>query len=269
MSTEITSKTEIVDAVRHDGYCVVPNVFSPQSCQQYCEVLDGIVNKRAARGEYFGSRATQVIYNYFVHDIRLCTLFAHPIMEEVLTELIDKDFVLISPSARNPRIRHDLPEGQRTSGEGWHVDSRVAVPATGELFRPSMAFYSVVALEPFREDNSATCYIPRSHLRYKKPPNRDAALDHKIWEANEGSVIFFDSALWHRAGVATEVSRWSIFNMYGPWFMKPYFRFAENLPRDQLQSLAPNLQRILHLMSVPPKDELTRTSTLTQTPVFD
>ena len=63
----------------------------------------------AARGGYFGSRKTQVIYNYFAHDERLYQLFAHDLINAVITELIDKDFVLISPSARNPRQDPDLP----------------------------------------------------------------------------------------------------------------------------------------------------------------
>ncbi len=259
----------IVGAVHENGFAVVNGVFTPAECQSYCALLEDVLSRLIADGRYFGSRTTQVIYNYFVHDTRLCDLVAHPLMEAVVGSLIDKDFVLISPSARNPRIRDDFPEGKKASGEGWHIDSRVAVPATGELYRPSMSYYSVVALEPFNLGNSATRYVPKSHLRYRKPPSRDAEMDHEVWVAPAGSVIFFDSALWHRAGSPTAVSRWSIFNMYGPWFMKPYFRFADNMPRAELMALPRNVQRMLHLMSTPPKNEILRTSTVTQEPAFD
>jgi hypothetical protein len=260
---------DIISAVRSEGFAAVPGVFSPEECRTYCDIFERAVANQIAAGGYFGSRSTQVLYNYFLHDPRLYDLFAHPLMNEVLSGLIDKDYVLISPSARNPRIREDLPEGRKTSGEGWHVDSRVAVPETGELYRPSLSYYSVVALEPFRSGNSATRYVPKSHLRYQRPPSRDAEMDHLIWEAEAGTVIFFDSALWHRAGAATETSRWSVFNMYGPWFMKPYFRFAENMTRDQLVALPPLVQKLLHLNSTPPKNEAMRTGTLTAEAVFD
>ena len=259
----------IVGGVRRDGFAAVPGVFSSDQCRVYCDIFEQAVARQIKAGGYFGSCTTQVLYNYFLHDPQLYDLFAHPLMDEVLTESIDKDYVLISPSARNPRIRTDLPAGKKTSGEGWHVDSRVAFPETGELYRPSLSFYSVVALEPFRAGNSATRYVPGSHLRYQRPPNRDAELDHKIWEAEPGTVIFFDAALWHRAGAPSEISRWSVFNMYGPWFMKPYFRFAENMSRDQLAALPQRVQKLLHLHSTPPANEALRTGTLTQHPVFD
>lgn len=270
VTTSVSSKAAtIVEEVSREGFAAVPGVFSPEQCREYCDIFEAAVSKQIATGGYFGSRTTQVLYNYFLHDERLCELFAHPLMDEVMSALIDKDHVLISPSARNPHIRPDLPEGKKTSGEGWHVDSRVANVATGELYRPSMSFYSVVALEPFRAGNSATRYVPKSHLRYQRPPSRDAEMEHLIWEAEAGTVIFFDSAIWHRAGAATEDSRWSVFNMYGPWFMKPYFRFAENMTREQLLNLPPKVQRLLHLNSMPPVNETKRTGTLTGEPQFD
>ena len=55
----------------------------------------------------------------------------------------------------------DPTHGKKTSGEGWHVDSRVADPQTGALYRPSMSYYAVVALQPFRRNNSATRYVPK------------------------------------------------------------------------------------------------------------
>lgn len=261
--------TSIVGSVRRDGFAAVPGVFTSDQCRSYCDILEQAVARQIEAGGYFGSCTTQVLYNYFLHDSKLYDLFAHPLMDEVLTELIDKDYVLISPSARNPHIRADLPEGKKTSGEGWHVDSRVASPKTGELYRPSLSYYSVVALEPFRAGNSATRYVPGSHLRYQRPPSRDAELDHMVWEAEPGTVIFFDSALWHRAGAATNSSRWSVFNMYGPWFMKPYFRFSENMNRCQLAALPPKVQKLVHLQSTPPVNDAVRTGTLTDNPVFD
>lgn len=259
----------IVAQVREEGFAAVPGVFSPDECRMYCDIFEHAVARQIETGGYFGSRTTQVLYNYFLHDPRLYELFAHPLMDAVISALIDKDYVLISPGARNPRIKPDLPEGRKTSGEGWHVDSRVAVPETGALFRPSMSYYSVVALEPFLSGNSATRYVPKSHLRYQRPPDRNAEIDHKIWEAEAGTVLFFDSALWHRTGTPTEISRWSVFNMYGPWFMKPYFRFAETMSRAELEVLPPKVQKLLHLNSTPPRNEATRTATLTAEPMFD
>jgi ectoine hydroxylase-related dioxygenase (phytanoyl-CoA dioxygenase family) len=259
----------IIDTVRADGVCVVPGVLSKAACAAHVATLERAVQDQIRKGEYFGSRTTQVLYNYFVHDDSLFELMAHPLIDAVMTTLIDKDYVLISPSARNPRIRPELPEGVKVSGEGWHIDSRVANPATGELFKPSLGYYAVVALEDFTRENAATKYIPRSHLMFKKPPDREADLEHSVLIAEAGSMVFFDPAFWHRTGVPTTTSRWSVFNMYGPWFMKPYFRFAENYSKEKLKALPPLVQQLLHLRSVPPVNANVRSSTVTAEPVFD
>ena len=261
--------SEAIKEVRSEGVAVVPDVFSQAECKRYVEVLEGMVGAAVERGSYFGSRSYQVIYNYFIYDESLYDLFAHPLIDEVMLSLIDKDYVLISPSARNPRIRHDLPEGERTSGLGWHTDARVANVATGELYRPSQAFYAFVALEDFEKGNSATLYVPKSHFLYQRPPDREAKLDCEVLEAKAGSIVFFDAALWHRAGQPTGASRWSIFNQYGPWFMKPFFRFTDHYSLDQLKLLPPLVQKLLHLCCTPPKDADARRPTVTGVPPYD
>jgi hypothetical protein len=271
-STSISSAgslaDDVVKEVRENGVCVVPQVFSENTCANIVNILEQTLSQRVNAGDYFGSRTTQVIYNYFFYSNELYPLFAHSLIDDVMTKLIDKDYVLISPSARNPCVRNDLPEGQKTSGVGWHIDSRVANNATGELFRPSLSYYATVALEPFTQGNSATHYIPKSHLLYQKPSDRNADLQYEVLQAKTGAMIFFDSALWHRAGIPTDESRWSIFNMYGPWFMKPYFRFAENYSREELEKLPPKVKKLLHLNSTPPRSPNERLPTVTDVPIY-
>ena len=258
----------IVKDVRIDGARIVPGVFSEDECAGFISILEQKLKQQVSAGGYFGTNTTQVLYTYFYGHAELYPLFAHPLIDAVMTDLIDKDYVLISPSARNPRIRDDLPEGRKTSGVGWHTDSRVANPATGDLYRPSLSYYAAVALEPFTRGNSATRYVPRSHLLYKKPTDRETDLKCEILEAKPGSMVFFDSALWHRTGVPGTDSRWSIFNMYGPWFMKPYFRFAENFSAEELANLPPNIKKLLHLHSTPPINPDERISTVTANPAY-
>ncbi|MEM7746914.1 MAG: phytanoyl-CoA dioxygenase family protein [Pseudomonadota bacterium] len=269
MTASKLTGSEIVQTIRERGLCCVPDVFSGAECRDFCEILETVAGNLRDSGRYFGSSSTQVIYNYFAYDERTYPLLAHPLIEQVMTALIDDDYVLVSPSARNPRISDQYPGGRPASGEGWHVDSRVADPKTGALFQPSMSFYAVIALEPFRRSNSATHYLPESHLRYQRPPDRNAELSYEVMEAGAGSIVFFDSALWHRTGAPSKASRWSIFNMYGPWFMKPYFRFSDEIDRVTLERMPTNVQKLLHLCSTPPRNPDARLGTITPTAMFD
>ena len=77
----------------------------------------------------------------------------------------------------------------------------------------------------------------------------------------QGTVVIFDTGLWHRAGTPSrKFSRWSIFALYGPWFMKPYYDFPNMFKKNC--KLSKNLKKLLHFNSVPPKNELERTNTL-------
>lgn len=245
---------EVVAEVRKNSVCIVPEYFSAEECDNFVRVLKEALARRLKAGKYFGSRNQQVMYNFFVENEELYPLVFNPLIDAVMTQLIDEDYVLISPSARNPQVRPDLPEGVKTSGAGWHIDSKVC-DREGNLYQPSMSYYSATAIEAFTPDNAATHYIPKSHLRYKKPKDRNAELEHETLRAPAGSLVFFDSAMWHKVGTPTPVSRWSVFNMYGPWFMKPYFRFRDNYTEEQAQKLPSSIRKILHFTSTPPVNE--------------
>ena len=57
--------------------------------------------------------------------------------------------------------------------------------------------------------------------------------------------------------------------MFGPWFMKPYFRFAENFDRATLEAMPQQVQKLLHLKSTPPRNSNGRTATLSPEPIFE
>ena len=91
--------------------------------------------------------------------------------------------------------------------------------------------------------------------------NRFIERQHKKMKCKAGSIIFFDSGLWHQVGKPSTNSRWSIFNMYGPWFMKPYFNFACGLKKNQIKKLNKVQRKILHFDSIPPKNSEGRIAT--------
>ena len=74
-------------------------------------------------------------------------------------------------------------------------------------------------------------------------------------------MIIFDSGLWHKGGTSSSKRRWGVFNLYGPWFIKPYFNFPEMMGGKNLSSF-PNSAKLLHFNSTPPRDETERFTTL-------
>ncbi len=242
----------IISKVKKNGYGVLPGVLSKKYCGRVINKLEKILKILKKRKKYFGSHKNQVIYNYFYHDINLINLVCNKYIDKVMTELIDEDYVLISPAARNPRLLDDKTIGKKTSGFGWHVDSRVTDKNNNSLLKPSINFFAIIVLEDFTNYNAATKYVPNSHKFYKKPINRNQKIKFKNMTAETGSIIFLDTALWHSIGEPTKISRWSIFNMYGPWYMKPYYRFTDLLEKNKVKKLTKNAKKILHFYSIPP-----------------
>ena len=253
----------VLKTLRAEGLAVVPGALDAATCRDVVDRLESILATRREQGIFFGNAHYQVLYNYFIEDRSLIDLVALDIFHRVMCKAIDDDYVLISPSARNRQSRPEFTGGNPTSGIGWHIDSRRIGGDVPEVLKPSPIFFGIIALDDLGPTNGATEYLPGSHLRYERPPDRDASFaDTKILEAPAGSLIFMDSAVWHRVGDASPTRRWTIFNMYGPWFMKPYFDFSSMFSEQEAASLEPKMRQVFHFDSRPPRDHTESTITL-------
>lgn len=259
----MTEAGPIVVDLRTHGLALVPEVLSRERCAEIAARLEAILVQRAAAGIFVGNAGYQVLYNYFMEDRRLLALLAPDLVDWVMRLVIDDDYVLISPSARNRQLRPSMTASIPTSGVGWHIDSRRVGAPEPTVLRPSPIYFAVLTLDDLGPANGATHYVPGSHLWYERPADRDATPDGaRVLEAPAGSMVFMDSALWHRVGDPSPARRWMVFNMYGPWFMKPYFDFTSMFPDDEAASLEPRLRQVLHFDSRPPRDHREGTITL-------
>lgn len=249
--TEGIDPDAIVSRIAAEGYAIVEAIYSEAECDAFVDALEIQLQARIAAGSYCGNENNQVLDNYFQGYPELLPLIHQEVTDSVMRRLIDDDYVLISPSARNRRLMSGPGFGSKTSGVGWHTDTRFI---RGKGVQPSLSYIAILCLDAFGPDNGATHAIPGSHLRYQRPPDRDADLAHIDLIVPKGGMAVIDTALWHRVGPPSPQSRWGIFNTYGPWFLKPYHRFNEMFSADEMAALAPIMQQLLHNDSIPPKD---------------
>ena len=72
-----------------------------------------------------------------------------------------------------------------------------------------------------------------------------------------GTIAIIDAGLWHKAGKVSTSNRWGLYSYYGPWFVKPYYRFPDmlgnqfpkRLRRRFNGSIKENVLRLLHYHS--------------------
>ncbi|WP_221763352.1 phytanoyl-CoA dioxygenase family protein [Methyloradius palustris] len=105
-----------------------------------------------------------------------------------------------------------------------HRDTRTFIPEYH--FRINM----LVMLNDFTEENGATQVLVGSH-RSSEPPDEEFFNENYVQLLGRaGTVVLFDSYLWHRAGLnVTEKNRVALTLSYGPAFIKPQMDYARLL----------------------------------------
>ena len=253
---------EHINQINKNGFTIIKNVFSKKKCEQYVkksEILFNILLNKKKVNTF--SPSTQNINSPFQYDnFFLQQVFFFKI-DKLLKKLLDKDYVLINSNLINRRIFFHPnilnPDDRRA---GWHTDSRYL---GGKRLGKGLSYIMCIPLEDFSKNNGGTCYIPKSHLfTNTKIPKRNFNYKHKVLNAKKGDMVIFDSALWHKGGDASKKSRWSIFNYYGPWWMKPYYMFDQMLGKKKMNKLDKNLKKMLHFYCNPPKNDHKRISTV-------
>lgn len=254
--------TRHIDELRKSGVTLIPDVYSQNECAQYRNKLDVIFEKlvqKTKNWEISVNQDSQYIPNIFRHDHDLLNLIHQDVTDRILKVLLDDNYVLIDSTAINRKQRPDLT-GAKPGGLGqtWHTDSRYL---DNQRLAAGFSFIAVIMLNDFTVETGATHYIPETH-KVRTVPERQGTYDFKFLEGKAGSIAILDSGIWHRGSGTSHQDRWGVFNLYGPWFMKPYFRFPDMLGPEFGKSLNKTYRRLLHFTSIPPLNEDERMNTL-------
>ncbi|HEY2661781.1 MAG TPA: phytanoyl-CoA dioxygenase family protein [Caulobacteraceae bacterium] len=81
-------------------------------------------------------------------------------------------------------------------------------------------------LDDFTKANGATCFVPGSHRLNRAPRPEEGQVETAPIEAPAGSVVVFESRVWHRTGHNSTAGeqRAGVF----AWYTKPVYRTQEN-----------------------------------------
>ena len=247
-----------VRSLKEEGLVAIPNVYSKDQCREFVERCERISERLIAEGKVDMQAGCRNIWNFFRHDPALMPLVHNVYMDQIFRRMMDDDFVLIAGNIINRQIPKGVSGSAGGYADNWHTDSRYL---GGQRLASGFNFGMLVMLEPFTLDNAATQYVPRTH-HDRTIPDRQGNYEHKHIVGDVGTMVILDSGLWHRGGPSSSKSRWGVFSMYGPWFMKPYFRFPEMMGEAWGAKLTPELRQMFHYDSTPPLDENERVMTL-------
>jgi hypothetical protein len=236
-----------------NGLLLLEKIISEKKVRLIKKKLEKILDKRIKKNQFVGDERNLILWNYFFDDKSLLELLELPLVDKILKQILDPNYVLQSSVAQSRSIfKKELKVKKKAKlGISWHTDSRYL---NRKKISKGFSYLVIIALDDF-DKNNGTRYIPKSH-NFSKQPKRSFSklelkkLKVKTLKMKAGSVCIMDTGTYHQAGEPTLNSRWSIFSIYTGWFVKPYFDYSKIYKKFKMNE---NTKRILHYFSRPPE----------------
>jgi ectoine hydroxylase-related dioxygenase (phytanoyl-CoA dioxygenase family) len=188
------SQALLIEELSIRGFAVLPDVLTPGETAGTNAALDEIYARQCAEvgGEQELQRLNDadIVRCPLAYDDLFLGLATHPRILEVARAVLGENVVLLM---QNGVInRPDRPQFQTN----WHRDLNYQHWVST---RP-LAVSALVALEDFAAGTGGTAFLPGSH-RFEPFPSPSLVAKGEVTPvAPAGSVIFFDSMVFHRAG---------------------------------------------------------------------
>lgn len=218
-----------------DGYVVLPEIIPPAQVAMLVEALQRVEKEYGlgyARTSFEGLKTVR-INNLLARDDAFWQVPLQPEVLSLAEALLDRELLLSS------LVSLTLGPGQER--QPLHEDvQQIPLPRP----RPPLSLNAIWALSDFTEDNGATHVVPGSH-RYDHSPRPEEDVPTIKATMKSGSIMLFDSALWHHGGANTSNERRYALSCY---YCAGWLRQQENLqlgiPRETVARMPRRLQEL-------------------------
>ena len=257
----MTTIKQHINCLKKNGITVINNAISQKACDHYVGRCNRLFEKFLKRKRvHTFNRNCQWVQSPFRFDDSFFKLIHFKKANKILSKLLGQDYTITNSTIFNRRIyKHKLIHGYNM-GDSWHTDSRYL---DGKRLDKGFGFLVLLMFEDFTKDNGPTMYIPKSHI-LRTRPKKNVKYKHKLITGKRGTMYIIDTGIWHKGGSASNKSRWSLFNYYSPWFVKPYYQYEKMLGEKKSKKISKQIRKLLHYYSTPPINDETRLSTVTR-----
>jgi ectoine hydroxylase-related dioxygenase (phytanoyl-CoA dioxygenase family) len=224
------------DAIRDQGYTVVPDAIEPELVAALTDDLDRLERDLAiepASNEFEGSRTLRV-YNLLAHGAIWQQVPVHPNVLPVVERVLDAGCLVSSLSSIS------ILAGE--TSQPIHADDQL-IPLR-KPHAPTVC-NSMWALTDFTEANGATRIVPGSH-RWDHSPDFGRTYDTVPAEMAQGSVLIWHGSLWHGGGAnATDERRIGIAMNYCAGFIRQQENQQLGIPAEIARGFSPRLRELV------------------------
>jgi len=198
------------EALRIQGFTVVPSDFTPEQIETYRRALDEqLAQQEAECGgpeemERMGEGDT--VRAVLVGDPSFIDVATNSNVLEVVRLMLGDYFILMQ---QNGVVNQ--PHADRHHQGSYHRD----LPYQHFVSSRPLGMTAVLALDPFEVKTGCTSVLPASHKVEAFPSAATVELMDLPVRAPAGSYLVFDAMLYHRAGVNTSgAPRRAVTNVY-------------------------------------------------------
>jgi ectoine hydroxylase-related dioxygenase (phytanoyl-CoA dioxygenase family) len=223
------------ERIRDDGYTVIEEAASAALVAGLKEAVERIEREHAlamAKTSFEGFKTLRV-NNLLTYDDMFWEVPLHENVLPVVERVLDKECLLSSFCS--------LVLGPGQEAQPIHEDTQL-IP----LPRPHIPITvnAIWALSDFRHDNGATRIIPGSH-KFPTSPEYGKEYDAVCATMPAGSVLLFDSALWHGGGANVSDARRFAFSCAYCWgWMRQQENLQLGIPQETARRFPRRLQEL-------------------------
>ena len=221
--------------IQGDGFTVIENAADPTLVRGLIAAVERIEREhdlKTAKTSFEGFKTLRV-NNLLTYDEIFWQVPLHDNVLPIVERVLDRECLLSSFCS--------LVLGPGQEAQPIHEDTQL-IP----LPRPHIPITvnAIWALTDFTADNGATRIVPGSHTR-DHAPEYGKAYDTEIATMTAGSVMLFDSALWHGAGANDSNARRFAFSCAYCWgWMRQQENLQLGIPREIAQRFPRRLQEL-------------------------
>lgn len=232
----------VVDKVNQDGYAVVLGVLDESFLNETREKMkktqkqihDEIgVERLKKQGELGG-----ILRNPMKYDTHYFKFLEIPAVLQVVDRLISPTAVM---HLQNALLLPSFPDKDPSVFQNnFHPDIRRV------LNKFLIGLNIMFPIDEYKKENGGTKIVPGTHQQ-EIPPSVEYLEKNSISvECPGGSMIVFDSTLWHSAGLnRSGKDRHAINHIYTPSYIKPQMDHVRHLGNDVVLAQKPRTQQLL------------------------
>jgi ectoine hydroxylase-related dioxygenase (phytanoyl-CoA dioxygenase family) len=234
---------DVTESLRFTGYAIVENVLPPALVERTRSAMYGV--RERIRGEVGTGRLERagelgVLRLMFRFDPLFFCFLEIPELLAVVDRTVSETAVL---HLQNGFILPPLPEGA-PAPDVFQLRFHQDFPRVLNAYLASVNI--MFAIDAFTEVNGATLLVPGT--QQKLPPPDPAYLrTHAIAaECPAGSMLVFDSTLWHAAGMnRAGCDRLSINHQFTRSYLKQQIDYVRALGPEEVGRQAPRTRQLL------------------------